>query len=249
MDDAELLREAAAALDVALDDAQIAQFLRFRDLLLDWNTRMNLTTITEPRAVITRHFVDALTCLVGVDAAVRSQTVRVLDVGSGAGLPGLALAIALPHWRVVSLESTGKKVLFQEAVITALALPNATAVQERAETLAHARGWRDSFAVVTARAVAALPTLLEWCQPFAQVGGVVLAAKKGDLQTELQQGANAATILGGGAPEVLALPASLTALVPDLADGRVIIRVRQHFACHIQYPRAGSAPMKAPLGA
>lgn len=249
MDDAELLREAAAALDVALNDAQIAQFMLFRDLLLDWNTRMNLTTITEPRAVVTRHFVDALTCLVGVAPTLRDQTVRVLDVGSGAGLPGLALAIALPHWRVVSLESTGKKVHFQEAVITALALPNATAVQERAETLAHALGWRDSFAVVTARAVAALPTLLEWCQPFAQVGGVVLAAKKGDIGAELVQGANAATIFGGAAPETLALPSALMALVPELADGRVIIRVQQQFACHLRYPRAGSAPMKLPLGA
>lgn len=240
-EDCAFLHAAAAALGVALDATQIARLLAFRDLLLDWNTRMNLTAITEPHAVLARHFVDALTCLVGVDPALRAQPLRVLDVGSGAGLPGLALAIALPHWQIVSLEATGKKVRFQEAVIEALKLANATVVQGRAETLAFEKGWRGGFAVVTARALAALPNLLEWCQPFAQMGGVVLAPKKGELDDELAQGSHAARLLGGALPTALPLPTALTALVPELADGRVIVQVRQQRLSDGRFPRANAA--------
>lgn len=247
MEDIPFLRMAAATLNLALSDAQIAQFLRFRELLLDWNTRMNLTAITEPQAVLSRHFIDALTCLIAVPDPQREQPLRLLDVGSGAGLPGLALAIAFPHWQIVTLEATGKKVRFQEAVISELGLGNAIAVQGRAETLAVEAGWRGGFALVTARALAALPTLLEWCQPFAQVGGMTLAAKKGDLSAELTQGRRAAHLLGGTAPEALALPADLTAFVPDLADGRRIVRVRQQHLTELRYPRSGAAPTKAPL--
>ena len=248
-DDGAFLRDAGATLGIALTEAQIQQFLTFRALLLVANEQMNLTAITEPHAVLARHFVDALTCVVGGDVALRETSTRVLDVGSGAGLPGLALAIALPQWQIVSLEATGKKVRFQASVIAALGLTNATAVQGRAEDLARIDGWRGGFGVVTARALAALPTLLEWCQPFAVVGGLTLALKKGDLGEELSQGSRAARLLGGAAPEVLPLPAALTARVPDLADGRVVVRVRQLQPCDARYPRPGAASMKSPLGA
>lgn len=247
MDDRELLRAAAATLGLALSDDQLARFLTFRDLLLEWNARMNLTAITEPRAVLVRHFVDSLAFLAGCDPATFDQPQHVLDVGSGAGLPGLALAIALPQWEITSLEATGKKVRFQEAAITALRLPNAHAFTGRAEERAHDHAWRGRCTIVTARALATLPTLLEWCQPFAQVDGIVLAAKKGDLGAELAQGAHAAQILGGEPPEALPLPAALTALVPDLADGRVIIRVRQRHLSASRYPRPGAASVKSPL--
>jgi len=249
MDEAALLHAAAEALDLALSDAQVAQLLAFRDVLLDWNTRMNLTSIIEPRAVVERHFIDALACLVGCDAALRATPAQVLDVGSGAGLPGFALAIALPQWQITSLEATGKKVRFQEAAITALGLPNVRVVQGRAEDCGQDRELRGRFTVVTARALAALPTLLEWCEPFAALDGVILAPKKGDLGAELAQGERAARTLGGASPEALPLPVALTALAPDLADGRVIIRVRQHHLSAARYPRSGAASMKAPLGA
>jgi 16S rRNA (guanine527-N7)-methyltransferase len=249
MDDAAVLRAGAATLGLALDDAQIRQFLMLRELLLEWNARVNLTAITEPRAVLVRHFLDALACVVGCTPDERAAPLRVLDVGSGAGLPGLALAIALPHWQITSLEATGKKVRFQEAAIAALDLPNVRAVQGRAETVAHEAPYRATFAVVTARALASLPTLLEWCQPFAHVGGCVLAPKKGDLGDELAQGARAARTLGGDPPEPLPLPLDLLTLAPDLADGRVVIRVRQRHPSAPRYPRPGAASMKAPLGA
>src|SRR5262249_62222326 len=140
---------------------------RFRALLLGWNTRVNLTAITDPTEVAVRHFLDALTCLLALPAGARHEPITLLDVGSGAGLPGLALAIACPRWRVTTLEATAKKVRFQQAVIDELALGNARALAGRAEERAHARELRGQFDVVTARALAALPALLAYCAPFA----------------------------------------------------------------------------------
>lgn len=245
---AQLLLEAAATMKLTLSDQQIARMLTFRTLLLDWNERVNLTAITEPHTVLARHFIDALTCLYACDPKLRQLPMRVLDVGSGGGLPGLALAIAQPNWTVVSIDGTGKKIRFQETVITELGLTNARAVHGRAEVFAHENAWRASFNIVTARALATLPTLLEWCLPFLQIGGLSLAPKKGDLATELEQGARAAKILGGAAPEIVQLPPALTHLVPDLADGRVLVRVKQLSPTSTRYPRAGATPVKSPLG-
>ena len=182
------LRTGAASLGVTLDDSQLARFAALSDLLLDWNTRINLTAITEPEEVITRHFLDSLTCALALAPEERARPLALLDVGSGAGFPGLPLAIAYPHWRVTLLEATGKKTRFQEAAIAALGLTNTHALNGRAEELAHARGHRGRYDVVTARAVATLPTLLEYCLPFVRPGGVLIAPKKGDLVEEIAAG-------------------------------------------------------------
>lgn len=237
------LHEGAAALGLSLDQEQLSRFARLRDLLLDWNTRINLTAITEPAEVVTRHFLDSLTCALALTAEERARPLRLLDVGSGAGFPGLPLAIAFPRWRVTLLEATGKKTRFQEAVIAELGLTNTRALNARAEELAHTKTERGRYDVVTARAVAALPTLLEYCAPFARVGGVIIAPKKGDLAQEVAAGANAAALLGAK----LLAPIAIT--VPGLADeGRALLVARQQRLCPPQYPRAGGAPQKRPLG-
>ncbi len=246
MSDERLLAAAGRAVGVELAPDQIARMLRLRDLLLEWNQRVNLTAIVEPRAVLALHLIDSLACLVGCDP--RAGDARVLDMGSGAGFPALVLAIARPDWRVASLEATGKKVRFQQAAIADLDLTNITATQGRAEDLTHDPAWRGRFDVVVARAVAALPVLLEWLQPFARVGGVTLAPKKGDLTAELAGGARAAAILGGAPPEPLALPVALTTLSPELADGRVIVRVRQLSPAPARFARPHAATIKDPLG-
>lgn len=242
------LSQAAATLGVELSERQVAQFLLFRDMLLDANTHINLTAITDPDAVLARHFIDSLTCLLACPDLDPQMAYRVLDVGSGAGFPGLVLAIARPNWQIISLEATAKKVRFQEQVIAAAGLHHAQAVQGRAEALAYEAIWRGQFQVVTARALAALPALLEWCQPFAAPGGQVIALKKGDLAAELAQGARAAAILNGAPPEVLDLPSPLLALMPELADGRVLIRVRQRGAVRQRYPRSHAMVGKFPSG-
>jgi 16S rRNA (guanine527-N7)-methyltransferase len=232
----------AAALGLALDVAQVERFARYRALLLDWNTRVNLTAITDPDEVVTRHFLDSLTCVLALPDAWREREVALIDVGSGAGFPGVPLAIALPRWRVTLLEATGKKVRFLEAVIAELGLANVQTVAARAEEVAHQPAYRGRFDVVTARALAALPTLLEYCCPFARAGGYVIAPKKGDLAEEVAAGGRATKALGA----TLLAPVPVT--LPALADGRVLVVARQERLCPPQYPRAAGAPMKRPVG-
>lgn len=236
------LASSAGAFGITLTDDQVAAFARYRDLLLDWNQRVNLTAITEPVEVVRLHFLDSLSVLLAVPKDLRQGVARVIDVGSGAGFPGLALAIALPAWRVTVLEATGKKVRFLDHVISALRLTNARAVDSRAEVLAHDKEERARYDVVTARALAPLPTLLEYCQPFARPGGITIALKKGELGEELAAGGRAAKLLGG----TLLPPVQVTAA--GLDDGRVLVPAQQERPSLPLYPRAAGAPTKHPLG-
>jgi len=223
-DDLAILATGAAALGLALDASQLAAFAQYRELLLAWNARFNLTAITDPHAILTRHFLDSLTVTLAVSAEWRARSLRVLDVGSGAGFPGLALAIAFPHWRVTALEATGKKVIFLRHVVSMLHLSNVRPLVGRAEQVAHTTAERARYDLVTARALAALPTLLEYCQPFARAGN------------------RAAVTLGGHLDEPLALA------VPGLEDGRALLIAHQERLCPPLYPRAAGAPRKHPLG-
>lgn len=236
------LVEGAAHMGLALSAGQIERFARFRDLLLDWNARVNLTAITDPREVELRHFLDSLTCLLALPIGMRTRSVRLLDIGSGAGFPGLALAIACPQWQITSLDSTGKKIHFQEEVIADLGLENADARIGRAEELGRKPEWRAQFDIVTARAVAALPPLLEMCSPFLRVGGYAVMPKKGELAAEMETGARAATLLGAR------LLPPVVVNIPPLDDGRVLLVARQQRLTPARFPRAAGAPLKRPLG-
>src|SRR6266436_572599 len=171
----------AGVRQLGLDDARLAtvveQFLRYRQELLDWNTRINLTAITDPEEVLLKHFLDSLSLLIVYDR----PGARLLDIGAGAGFPGLPLKIARPQWQVTLLEATGKKVTFLRHVIETLQLKNVVAVHGRAEELAHKAEYRAAFDIVTARAVASLPRLLEYAAPYCRVGGQIILLKKGDL--------------------------------------------------------------------
>jgi 16S rRNA (guanine527-N7)-methyltransferase len=241
-DDFAPLVAGATALGIALDEARLDRFRRYRELLLDWNTRINLTAITDPAEVATRHFLDSLTIALAIADSERVRPLRLLDVGAGAGFPGLPLAMAFPRWGVTLLEATGKKVRFLEAAIAELGLTNARAVQGRAEEMGHDPAYRGRFDVVAARAVAALPTLLEYCAPFARVGGLVVAPKKGELAEEIATGRRAARALGARLLEAIQVT------IPPLADGRVLLVAVQEKPCPPQYPRAAGAPTKRPLG-
>lgn len=233
----------AAALGVPLDAQAVARFERYRALLLEWNARINLTAITTPAEVVTRHFLDSLTVLAALPSSVREGGTVALDVGTGGGFPGLPLAIVLPAWRLTLLEATNKKVRFLDVVIGELGLLNAHTMTGRAEEVARQPGQRGRYDLVTARAVAALSTLLEYCCPFTRVGGRVVLPKKGDLAEEVAIGERAATKLGAR----LLAPVAVT--IPPLNDGRVLLVARQDTPCPAQYPRSQGAPSKRPLGA
>src|SRR5882762_5425198 len=148
------------------DEQLLAAFESYRKELLDWNTRINLTAITDPQDVWLKHFLDSLSLL----KAYSNPEARLLDIGSGAGFPGLPLKIVRPQWQVVLLEATRKKVAFLQHIIETLQLENVEAVHARAEDVGHKPEYRAAFDVVTARAVASLPALLEYAAPFCRVG-------------------------------------------------------------------------------
>jgi 16S rRNA (guanine527-N7)-methyltransferase len=216
----------------------IQQFLLYRQELLDWNTRFNLTAITDPEEILLKHFLDSLSLLIAYDR----PGARLLDIGSGAGFPGLVLKIVRPDWQVTLLEATGKKVTFLQHMIELLQLKGIEAVHGRAEELAHQAEYRASFDVVTARAVASIPTLLEYAAPFCRVGGQIILPKKGELIEELTQGKRAAGRVGA------VLKDDVPVTLPGLEDGRRLLVWEQVRKCPAQFPRGGAAMAKKPLG-
>ncbi len=242
--DLAILRGGALALGVSLSDEQLAQFRRYGESLLATNEQMNLTAITEPSQVEALHFLDALTLIPAIRtwcSANKSDDPTLVDVGSGAGVPGIPLKIAFPALRITLLDATGKRVAFLQRTIAELDLVGIGAYQGRAEEVGRDREWREQFDLVTARAVARLPTLLEWCLPLARVGGLLLAPKAGDLTAEMMHGKRAAPLLGG---HVRALrPVEL----PEL-PGRALVLIDKTGRTPPRYPRGGGLPTKEPLG-
>src|SRR5579859_3623153 len=229
--------QALQRLDPTIGDQQVQQYLRYRQELIEWNERFNLTAITDPGEILFKHFLDSASLLMVYD----KSKGRVLDIGAGAGFPGIPLKIARPRWQVVLLEATGKKVTFLRHVIESLELHDIEAVQGRAEELAHRQAYRASFDLVTARAVASLPVLLEYAAPYCRVGGQIILPKKGDITEELAQGKLAARQLGA------VLRADTTVTLPGLEDGRRLLVWEQVKKCPEMFPRSGSVMAKKPL--
>ena len=225
-------------LGLELTEQQLGQFLRYREELLDWNTFINLTAITGPGEVMIKHFLDSLSLLMAFDA----PEARLLDIGAGAGFPGLPLKIVRPQWQFLLLEATGKKVAFLQHLIETLHFTSIAAVHGRAEELAHKSQYRATFDVITARAVASLPALLEYASPFCRVGGEIILQKKGDLAVELANGVRAAGTVGA------VLKDDIAVRLPGLDDGRRLLVWEQVRKCPAQFPRSGSVMAKKPLG-
>ncbi|WP_084657764.1 16S rRNA (guanine(527)-N(7))-methyltransferase RsmG [Thermogemmatispora onikobensis] len=216
----------------------LARFLRYREELLRWNERVNLTAIVDPEEVLTRHFLDSLAILTAVDP----PTCRLLDIGSGAGFPGLPLKIVRPAWAVSLLEATARKVAFLRHVCQVLEVDGVTIVHGRAEQLGHDQRYRGAFDLVTARAVAALPVVLEYAAPYCRVGGTIVLPRKGDSPEEMAQGLRAAEQLG------LTLEAQRPISLPGLDDGRYLLLWRQQQLCPPHFPRSNAAILKRPAG-
>lgn len=240
------LRRIAAANGIELDAQAIERFAAYRDLLLDWNQRVNLTRITDPEEVERRLFGDSISLLPFVDDRRRKNespsagvAVKLADVGAGAGFPGLALKIARPEIELTLIEATGKKVDFMRTVIEELALNGVTAIHGRSEELAHDKVYRQQFDIVTARAVARLSTLLEYCQPLVRPGGLGLYPKGLDIDAEVAEATSALTVLG----------ARLLGLETPAGDepSTTIVRVEQRTRIDPRYPRRAGLPAKRPL--
>lgn len=235
------LASAAAGAGVPLDGDRIARFGAYRDLLLDRNARTNLTAVRDPIGVERRLFLDALLMVPTLDrlrAAHGRAGFRLVDIGSGAGFPGLAIKIARPDLDVTLVEATGKKVAFLDEAIVALGLDGVTAIHGRAEVLGHDPVHRGGYDLATARAVASLPALLELCAPFLTIGGSALFPKGEAIAEERRAAHHAATILG------VRLVAEET-----LAEGTRLVRVDKLRTTPRRYPRRPGTPARDPLGA
>ena len=238
----EQLQGSAAMLGYELTPERLSLFERFRAEILDWNERVNLTSITDPDDVEVRHFLDSLTVLAAIEAREPSGAgLRILDVGSGAGLPGVPLAIVLPNARVTLLEATGKKVAFLKHTVELLSLGNTSVLLGRAEDRGQSHSHRESYDLVVARGVAPLAALAELCLPFVAIGGRFVAMKKGDLATELAASAVAIARLGG-APALI-----IKVTLPLLADNRCLVVSDKSAPTPARYPRRPGMPAKYPL--
>ena len=224
----EILTARAAEAGIVLTAAQTAQFAVYNEMLIDWNTRMNLTALTAPADVAVKHIIDSLTAY---DAALFDGAATLIDVGTGAGLPGIPLAVYAPHIRVTLMDALQKRVRFLTEVTAAMELTNTRCIHARAEEAARTAEHRAAYDIAVSRAVARMPVLLEYALPFVRVGGTFLALKGRAYAAEAAEGAGAARRLGGGA--VAARPVHL----PGLDDVRAILSVRKEKPTPKEYPR------------
>lgn len=241
------LQEHAQAMGIPLTDAQVAAFGRFQEELLDWNQRMNLTSITDPAEIESKHFLDSLSCLLALPridgrpiAAWLATSPRAVDIGAGAGLPGLALKIVWPGLRLTLLEATGKKCRFMQHMVDTLGLTDVSVVHARAEDFGQHAG-RMAFDLALARAVSRLPTLLEYGLPLLKLGGWLVIQKGRDPQEELASAQLALQTLGGSLHDV----APVT--VPGLDAGRSLLVVAKAARTPAAYPRRAGIPERQPI--
>jgi 16S rRNA (guanine527-N7)-methyltransferase len=228
----------AQRLGIRLSGGQVVQFEQYQKLLLDWNRRMNLTAVRESEAIQERHFLDSLTCFLATgDLNGRS----LVDVGSGAGFPGLPLKITFPDLRLTLLESVGKKTKFLQAVVDELQLSDVQIVAGRVEEVARTPEQREAYDWAVARAVAGLPVLVEYLLPLVRVGGCALAQKGVFAASEAADADKAISILGGGAVQLLPVQ------VPGREQPSYLVVIEKIMATPDLYPRRVGVPAKRPL--
>ncbi|WP_067930419.1 16S rRNA (guanine(527)-N(7))-methyltransferase RsmG [Alicyclobacillus kakegawensis] len=236
------MTDARMRLEAQWSQAQRAAFARYFELLAEWNERMNLTAVTEEAEVYVKHFWDSLAVL-GVPefSEALMGAGNIADVGTGAGFPGLPLAICRPQARVVLMDALQKRTKFLQVVVDELGLSNVEVVHGRVEDLARARAWRQRFDVVVSRAVARLNVLLELTVPLARRGGLVVAYKGPQVDEELADGRRAAGKLAAKVERVV------RAELPEGAGERALVLVRVLGQVAPSYPRKAGTPQRRPL--
>ncbi len=232
----ELLKQGVKEFGTELQEQQVQQLLQYKDILLEWNEKINLTAIEEDRDVIVKHYIDSLSILPFLEDKNR----KMIDIGTGAGFPGIPVKIAYGNLDITLLDSLDKRVKFLTEVINSLQLKGIKAVHGRAEDFGVRPEFREKYDIAVARAVAALPVLLEYCLPFVKVGGIFIAMK-GSSTEEVDNSRKALEVLGGKIEDVkeFTLPFS------DMR--RNVVLVRKLRQTPTKYPRKAGKPSKEPL--
>lgn len=225
-------------LGLSLSEEQIGQFLKYYELLIEKNQVMNLTAITDFEEVVQKHFLDSLSL---VKVLGKKPSGKILDMGTGAGFPGIPIRIAFPDCDITLVDSVNKKILFIQEAVEKISLHNVKAIHGRVEDLGHENDFREQYDLVVSRAVAALPALVEYCLPFVKVGGVFLSYKSVKVDEELSAGKKAIQILGGR------LEKDVRFQLPGTELERAFLLIRKEKPCPKKYPRKAGTPTKTPI--
>lgn len=233
----ELLKEGAKEYSISLSSMQIDKFSQYARLLAEWNEKINLTAITDPEGVVIKHFLDSLS----IAQFIPDETKTLIDVGTGAGFPGIPLKIVKENLKVTLLDSLDKRVRFLNEISNNLILKDIVSVHGRAEDFGVDKKYRERFDFVTARAVANLPVLLEYCLPFVNIGGMFIAMKGPDAKKELKESHKALDILGGEIEDVKFFT------LPNSDIERYVILIKKCRHTPTNYPRKSGKPTKQPI--
>lgn len=225
-------------LKISLSEKQIGQFMKYYELLAEWNKVMNLTAITEYEEVIAKHFIDSLASVKVCDY---ENVKTVIDIGTGAGFPGIPLKITFPQIEVVLLDSLNKRIKFLDEVIGKLGLEGIRTIHGRAEDFAKQKEYRECFDLCVSRAVANLSTLSEYCLPYVKVGGLFVPYKSGKIDDEMEQAKKAVSILGGTITDVVRFT------LGDTDMERSLVVVKKEKNTPKRYPRKAGLPGKEPI--
>lgn len=235
----EQFKSSLAKHGVALSDIQMQQYETYFNQLVEWNEKMNLTAITQKEEVYLKHFYDSLTLALQTD--VLRESVALCDVGAGAGFPSIPLKIALPHLRVTIVDSLNKRITFLNELVRALGLQDVSCYHDRAESFGQNPQFREQFDVVTARAVARLNLLSEFCLPLVKVGGVFVSMKAASTPQEIEEAQKAFRVLGGAFVDDMQFD------LPENAGERHIVMVKKQQSTPSKYPRKAGIPAKNPI--
>lgn len=233
-----VLTEKVKELSIVLNDKQIQQFEQYYNILVEWNKVMNLTAITEYEEVVEKHFLDSLTIVYAINM---EKIETLIDVGTGAGFPGIPLKIAFPHLKVTLLDSLNKRIKFLNEVIDLLELNDIKAIHGRAEDYAKQAEYREQYDICVSRAVANLATLSEYCLPYVKMDGLFVPYKSGEIDDELKSSEKAVSILGGKVEEVVKFQ------LPGTDIGRSFVKIHKIKETKKKYPRKAGMPTKEPL--
>lgn len=234
----EILERGCEKLQISMSERQEQQFMRYYELLIEWNKVMNLTGITEFDEVMQKHFLDSLTIVKGID---KKENLRVLDVGTGAGFPGIPLKIMFPDWEIVLLDSLNKRIKFLNEVVTQIGVEKITTIHGRAEDFARQDEYRECFDLVVSRAVANLSSLAEYCLPYVKQKGRFVSYKGSNVDQELEESQKAISILGGKIKKIEQFQ------IPDTDMDRTLIVIEKIKKTPGKYPRKAGLPVKEPL--
>jgi 16S rRNA (guanine527-N7)-methyltransferase len=238
----EKLIAGASKLGIELNARQIEQFELYYHELIAWNKKINLTAITDYSSVQVKHFLDSLTITLAVpEKELAKPEFTIIDVGTGAGFPGLPLKILVPQPRLVLIEPTAKKTVFLHHIIHKLELENVEVVNSRAEEAAHLPLYREQFVLVLSRAVALLPTLVELTLPFCRIGGRFIAQKKGEIEREVDRAKEAISILGGKLNQIKTIE------MDEFDDARHLVIIDKIYPTPGKYPRRPGVPKRRPI--